>query len=189
MTSPTTSPVLLLPPAETQAAIDDLAGRIAEAHPTGDNVMLIGVQTGGVRVARQLAPALAPRWGRPGPVGELDVTMHRDDLDQRVAPAVHPTSIPGDIADKNVILVDDVFSSGRTIRAALDALHDLGRPRRIQVAVLIERPHLELPIRVDFVGRQVQTSLTDLVTVEPADANGALQVLLEPGAADAKAPS
>lgn len=189
MTSPTNSRVLLFSPADTQAAIEDMAWRIAEAHPDGEDVMLIGVQTGGVRVTRRLAPALNRFWERPTQVGQLDVAMHRDDLDQRVAPAVHPTSIPGDIADKNVILVDDVFSSGRTIRAALDALHDLGRPRRIQVAVLIERPHLELPIRVDFAGRQVQTSPNDLVTVEPAEADGALQVLLEAGAADAKAPS
>jgi pyrimidine operon attenuation protein/uracil phosphoribosyltransferase len=176
------SPGLLLPVPETRTALEQLARQVVKNHPTGENVVLIGIQTGGVRVAEQLAPELEKLWGRPVPLGQLDVTMHRDDLDRRLAPPVHPTHLPGDIADKEVILVDDVFCSGRTTRAALDALHDLGRPRRIQLAVLIERCHQELPIRPDFVGRRVETAPEDQVVVEPGDPEKHLHVRLEAGA-------
>ena len=98
------------------------------------------------------------------PTGSLDVSMHRDDLDQRVAPDVHPTVIPFDVTGKTVVLVDDVLFSGRTIRAAMDALNDFGRPARIQLAVLIDRGHRELPIKADFVGKNVPTALKNAST-------------------------
>ncbi len=102
-------------------------------------------------------------WKQPVPIGILDVSMHRDDLDQRVAPKVHPTVIPFDVTGKTVVLVDDVLFSGRTIRAAMDALNDFGRPRRIQLAVLVDRGHRELPIKADFVGKNVPTATGEKV--------------------------
>jgi pyrimidine operon attenuation protein/uracil phosphoribosyltransferase len=117
--------------------------------------------------------------GHPVPVGALDVTMHRDDLDWRQLPELRPTEIPGDISGKTVVLVDDVIFKGRTVRAALDALHALGRPRRVQLAVLIDRGHRELPIRADFVGKNVPTSLRQRIAVRLAEDGGDDTVVLE----------
>jgi len=105
--------------------------------------------------------------------------MHRDDLDQRMAPEVRPTVIPFDVTGKTVVLVDDVLYSGRTIRAAMDALNDFGRPRRIQLAVLIDRGHRELPIKADFVGKNVPTSHQESVQVSLAELDGADEVVLQ----------
>ena len=105
--------------------------------------------------------------------------MHRDDLDQRAAPNVHPTVIPFDVTGKTVVLVDDVLFSGRTVRAALDALNDFGRPRRIQLAVLIDRGHRELPIKADFAGKNVPTARTESVRVRLAEMGHPDEVLLE----------
>jgi pyrimidine operon attenuation protein/uracil phosphoribosyltransferase len=105
--------------------------------------------------------------------------MHRDDLDQRMAPNVHPTVIPFDVTAKTVMLVDDVLFSGRTIRAALDSLNDFGRPRRIQLAVLVDRGHRELPIKADFVGKNVPTSVTESVQVRLEEAGQEDEVVLE----------
>jgi len=99
------------------------------------------------------------------PLGTLDVSMHRDDLDQRAAPKIHPTVIPFDVTGKTVVLVDDVLFSGRTIRAAMDALNDFGRPRRIQLAVLVDRGHRELPIKADYVGKNVPTALEEKISM------------------------
>jgi pyrimidine operon attenuation protein/uracil phosphoribosyltransferase len=159
-----------------QAAVARIARRIAAGHPGGERVVLVGIQTGGVHLARQLAARLSRTWKRPVPLGQLDVTMHRDDLDQRLAPTVHPTDIPFDVTGQEIILVDDVLCSGRTTRAALDALNDLGRPRRIQLAVLVERPHRELPIQADFIGTALRTEPADRVDVDFRDADGCDQV-------------
>lgn len=181
MTDSPLQPRLLLSGSQVSDAMDRLAQTIATLHPDGGRVVLVGVQTGGVQVARQLAGCLEALWGHAVPVGHLDVSMHRDDLDQRLAPAVHPTWLPFELEGHTVVLVDDVFCSGRTIRAALDALTDLGRPTRVQLAVLIERKHHELPIHADFVGQEVETALPDRVNVE-FDADGrANRVLLEAG--------
>ena len=102
---------------------------------------------------------------QPVPVGILDVSMHRDDLDQRIAPKVFPTVIPFDVTGKTVVLVDDVLFSGRTTRAAMDALNDFGRPKRIQLAVLVDRGHRELPIKADFVGKNVPTALEEKISL------------------------
>jgi pyrimidine operon attenuation protein/uracil phosphoribosyltransferase len=170
---------LLLSREHVTDAMDQMAGAIARTHPDGRDVVLVGVQTGGVQVARQLAGLLGRLWDRPVPVGHLDVSMHRDDLDQRLAPAVHPTWLPFELEGHTVVLVDDVLCSGRTVRAALDALTDLGRPKRVQLAVLIERKHHELPIRADFVGKTVDTELPDRVEVEFNPEGEANRVLLE----------
>lgn len=180
--SPAKPAAVLLSPSATQRAVDGLARAIARAHPEPEELVLVGIQTGGVQVAQLLAARLA-RY-RPGrvTVGQLDIAMHRDDLDRRLAPPVHPTTVPEDLAGKVVVLVDDVLSTGRTVRAALDALHDLGRPRAVRLVVLVERPHRELPIRPDFVGKTVRTAPQDRVEVEVNPADGACRVLLYRGA-------
>ena len=131
-----------------------------------DHVVLVGIQRGGVCLAERLAGLLHVIWSAPVPVGALDVSMHRDDLDQRVTPQVQPTSVPFDITGKTVVLVDDVLYSGRSVRSALDALRDVGRPRAVQLAVLVDRGHRELPVRADYVGKNVPTSRDESVHVQ-----------------------
>jgi pyrimidine operon attenuation protein/uracil phosphoribosyltransferase len=140
---------------------------------------VVGIQRGGVPLARRMGALLAGIWGQPVPTGSLDVSMHRDDLDRRAAPNVQPTVIPFDVTGKTVVLVDDVLFSGRTIRAAMDALNDFGRPRRIQLAVLIDRGHRELPIKADFVGKNVPTAQTESVRVRLTEMGGADEVVVE----------
>jgi len=156
---------LILNAQAIQRALTRIAHEIAERNETGDDVVLIGIQRGGVPLAERLSKLLAGIWDRPVPTGALDVSMHRDDLSQRVAPNVQPTVIPFDVTGKTVVLVDDVLFNGRTIRAAMDALNDFGRPKRIQLAVLVDRGHRELPIKADFVGKNVPTALTERVIV------------------------
>lgn len=163
-------------------AVRQVARAITSRTKDPAHVVLVGIQTGGVWLAQHLAGHLAKAWRKPVPIGQLDVTMHRDDLDQRLAPRVHPTDIGFDITGKTVILVDDVLFSGRTTRAALDALTDLGRPQRIQLAVLIDRGHRELPIEADFVGKQLRTEPADRVDVRLVDTLAASQVVLEKAA-------
>jgi pyrimidine operon attenuation protein/uracil phosphoribosyltransferase len=170
---------VLMSGTSVEAAIARLSDGIVQRYAEGSRVVLIGIQTGGIHLARQLAGHLGRAWRSEVPIGQLDIAMHRDDLDQRLAPNVHPTSIPFDISGKHVILVDDVLCSGRTSRAALDALNDLGRPQRVELAVLIDRPHRELPIQADFVGERVATRPGDRVDVQLAEGNGASQVLIE----------
>jgi pyrimidine operon attenuation protein/uracil phosphoribosyltransferase len=162
-----------------QRALTRIAHEIAERNEAGGDVVLVGIQRGGVPLAQRLGTLLAGIWAQPIPIGDLDVSMHRDDLDQRAAPNVQPTVIPFDVTGKTVVLVDDVLFSGRTIRAAMDALNDFGRPRRIQLAVLIDRGHRELPIKADFVGKNVPTSRTESVRVHLAERGGADEVVLE----------
>lgn len=162
-----------------QRALARIAHEIAEHNDSSADVALIGIQRGGVYLARRLSGLLAGIWGQQIPVGTLDVSMHRDDLDQRVSPKIHPTEIPFDVTGKTVVLVDDVLFSGRTIRAAMDALNDFGRPRRIQLAVLVDRGHRELPIKADFVGKNVPTSLSETIVVRLSEEGGEDSVQLE----------
>src|SRR5688572_12090152 len=162
-----------------QRALTRIAHEIAERNEVEDDLVLVGIQEGGVKLAERLATQLSGIWGQPVPVGQLDVSMHRDDLDQRVAPKVHPTVIPFDVTGKTVVLVDDVLFKGRTIRAAMDALNDFGRPQRVQLAVLIDRGHRELPIKADFVGKNVPTSLAEQIHVRVGEAGAADEVVLE----------
>ncbi len=147
-------------------ALTRIAHEIAERNENGAEVALIGIQRGGVSLAQALGKILSGIWSLPVPVGTLDVGMHRDDLDRKVAPNMHPTEIPFDVTGKTVILVDDVLFSGRTIRAAMDALNDFGRAKRIQLAVLVDRGHRELPIKADFVGKNLPTAETERVEVK-----------------------
>lgn len=173
------SDAVLLNAAAIQRALTRIAHEIAERNETGADVVLVGIQRGGVPLAQRLASALAGIWGQPMQIGSLDVNLHRDDLAQRAAPELHPTQIPFDVTGKTVVLVDDVLFSGRTIRAAMDALNDFGRPKKIQLAVLIDRGHRELPIKADFVGKNVPTSPEEKIHVRVAESGKEDEVVLE----------
>ncbi|MFD4134045.1 bifunctional pyr operon transcriptional regulator/uracil phosphoribosyltransferase PyrR [Streptomyces goshikiensis] len=156
-----------------------IAHEIVERAKGADDVVLLGIPTRGVYLARRLAAKLEEITGTKIPVGSLDITMYRDDLRMKPARAIGRTEIPGDDIDgRLVVLVDDVLFSGRTIRAALDALGDLGRPRAVQLAVLVDRGHRELPIRADYVGKNLPTSLRETVKVQLQEEDGRDAVLL-----------
>jgi pyrimidine operon attenuation protein/uracil phosphoribosyltransferase len=171
--------IVLLNAAGLHRVLTRIAHEIAERNDDGQSVVLVGVQSGGVQLAQRLSACLREIWSQAVPVGTVDVSMHRDDLDRKLAPKVHPTEIPFDINDKTVVLVDDVLFSGRTTRAALDALNDFGRPRRVQLAVLIDRGHRELPIKADFVGKNVPTAKGERVDVQWKEQGGEDVVYLE----------
>jgi pyrimidine operon attenuation protein/uracil phosphoribosyltransferase len=173
------APPLILNAQAMRRALTRIAHEIAERNEEAADVVLVGIPRGGVILARRLSSLLGAIWGQAVPSGSLDVSMHRDDLDQTAVPKVHPTVLPFDLNGKTVVLVDDVLFSGRTTRAALDALNDFGRPQRIQLAVLIDRGHRELPIKADFVGKNVPTSLSERVQVRFQEEGGEDVVFLE----------
>ena len=147
-------------------ALTRISHEILERNNGAADLVLLGIPSRGVPLARRIAERIAAVEGYDVPVGSLDVTMYRDDLRMKPARALLPTEIPpGGIDGRTVVLVDDVLFSGRTIRAALDALNDIGRPRAVQLAVLVDRGHRELPIRADFVGKNLPTSLVERVMV------------------------
>ena len=147
-------------------ALTRIAHEILERNKGAGDLVLLGIPSRGVPLAERIAERIAAVEGFDVPVGSLDVTMYRDDLRLKPARALMPTQIPsGGIDDKTVVLVDDVLFSGRTIRSALDALNDLGRPKAVRLAVLVDRGHRELPIRADFVGKNLPTSLVERVRV------------------------
>ena len=162
-----------------QRALTRIAHEIAERNENDKEVALVGIPVGGDYLATRLAKILAGIWNHPVPVGILDTTMHRDDLDQRAAPTVHPTDIPFDVTGKTIVLVDDVLFSGRTTRAAMDALNDFGRPKKIQLAVLVDRGHRELPIKADFVGKNVPTAPDEKIHVRVSENIQKSEVVLE----------
>jgi len=170
---------VILNAAAVQRALTRIAHEIAERNENSAEVVLVGIHRGGVFLAERLAAILAGVWSHPVLTGKLDVGMHRDDLDRQPAPNMRPTVIPFDITGKTVILVDDVFFSGRTARAALDALADFGRPKRVQLAVLIDRGHRELPIKADFVGKNVPTAANERINVRFREEGGDDQVTVE----------
>ena len=157
-----------------------IAHEILERNRGADDLVLLGIPTRGVELARRLASRIEEVEGRAVPCGSLDITLYRDDLRLRPARSLAPTAIPsGGVDGKVVVLVDDVLYSGRTVRAALTALDDVGRPRAVQLAVLVDRGHRELPIRADFVGKNLPTSLRESVQVRTADTDGEDAVLIE----------
>ena len=158
-------PTIILDALAIRRSLTRIAHEIAERNEHGDEVVLVGIPVGGDHLAARLAKILASIWKHEVPFGILDTTLHRDDLDQRVAPTLHLTVIPFDVNGKTVVLVDDVLFSGRTTRAAMDALNDFGRPKKIQLAVLVDRGHRELPIKADFVGKNVPTAQAEKVRV------------------------
>ncbi|WP_125775868.1 bifunctional pyr operon transcriptional regulator/uracil phosphoribosyltransferase PyrR [Antribacter gilvus] len=189
-TSTTTSSapaVTVLGEAEIARALTRIAHEITERNKGARDVVLLGIPTRGVTLAARLATLLAeiePSFD-PDAVGELDVTMYRDDLQRQPTRSVGVTRVPVSIDDRTVVLVDDVLFSGRTIRAALDALNDLGRPRVVQLAALVDRGHRELPIRADFVGKNLPTSRSERVGVRLRETDGVADAVLIAGRASA----
>jgi pyrimidine operon attenuation protein/uracil phosphoribosyltransferase len=171
-------PAVILTSTTIERALARIAHEIRERNESSADLAVVGIQRGGVELAQRLASNLAGICGHPVPRGNLDVNMHRDDIGQRSAPDVHPTDIPFDITGRTVVLVDDVLFSGRTVRAAMDALNDFGRPRRIQLAVLIDRGHRELPIKADFVGKNLPTAFNENVVVRVGPAPAETDVVL-----------
>ena len=158
---------------DIRRAVTRVAHEIAERNEGVGGVVLVGIRRRGVPLAQRVAATLADFEGARVPVGSLDITLYRDDLSMRgPVPIVHSTNIPIDITGRTVVLVDDVIYTGRTVRAALDALADLGRPARIQLAVLIDRGHRELPIRADFVGKNVPTASDEVIETRLREVDG-----------------
>jgi pyrimidine operon attenuation protein/uracil phosphoribosyltransferase len=160
-------------------ALTRIAHEIVEKNKGVDNIVLVGIRTRGVPIAERLAENIEKIEGKKPPVGVLDITLYRDDLSTLAyQPIVRPTELPVDITGKIVVLVDDVLYTGRTIRAALDAVIDNGRPKTLQLAVLVDRGHRELPIRADFVGKNVPTSSKEVVSVQLQSTDEAENVIL-----------
>jgi pyrimidine operon attenuation protein/uracil phosphoribosyltransferase len=154
-------------------ALTRISHEILERNKGSHDLVLLGIPSRGVHLAQRIAARIAEVEGAEIPVGSLDITMYRDDLRMRPARALAPTEIPaGGIDGKIVVLVDDVLYSGRTIRAALDAMNDIGRPQSVRLAVLVDRGHRELPIRADFVGKNLPTSTGEKVAVRLAEYDG-----------------
>jgi len=152
--------VIILNKTEISRALIRISHEILERNKGAEGIGLVGIRTGGVYLARRLAKKISEIEGESPPVGELDITLYRDDLATRKEyPALKKTEIPFDMSYRKLVLVDDVLFTGRTIRAAMDSLIDLGRPKEIQLAVLIDRGHRELPIRADYVGKNLPTSI------------------------------
>jgi pyrimidine operon attenuation protein / uracil phosphoribosyltransferase len=189
---PGAQPGTLLTAADLGRVVDRMAHqlieRAASLHPDrpdgglGD-VVLIGIPTRGAPLARRLAARVEAFSGTAVDTGTVDITLYRDDLRLRGVRALEPTVLPDDgVDDRLVVLVDDVLFSGRSVRAALDALRDLGRPRAVQLAVLVDRGHRELPIRADYVGKNVPTSMAQDVQVQLTETDGADRVVITAGA-------
>ena len=173
----------ILSSAELARVVDRIAHQILEKTSGAAATILLGVPTRGVPLAHRLAERIHAFEGVAVPVGALDVTLYRDDLRLRGARALERTDVPdGGIDGLRVVLVDDVLYSGRTVRAALDALSDLGRPRVVQLAVLVDRGHRELPIRADYVGKNIPTSSAENVHVRLEETDGSDGVVLTGGA-------
>ena len=167
----------VLSSADIDRALMRISHEIVEKNRGSDEILLLGIPTRGTYLAERIGIAMGKAMGRsssePIPVGTLDITLHRDDLRSKPPRALTPTRIPGESIDgKRVVLVDDVLYSGRTIRAALDALGELGRPALVQLAVLVDRGHRELPIRADYVGKNLPTSHDEVVRVSIAEVDG-----------------
>ena len=156
-------------------ALTRIAHEMIERNKGMNNCILVGIKTRGIYLAKRLAERIEQIEGNKVTVGELDITLYRDDLSKKTSnkePLVKGADIPADITDQKVILVDDVLYTGRTVRAAMDALVDVGRPSSIQLAVLVDRGHRELPIRADFIGKNIPTSKTEKVMVQLEEVDG-----------------
>jgi len=173
---------LVLPAPDISRALTRISHEILERNAGSSYITLLGIPTRGAHLAKRIAEIVSKIEGVPVQVGTLDITLHRDDLRMRPPRALMPTMIPSlGVEDRNVILVDDVLYSGRTIRAALDALGEIGRPKSVQLAILVDRGHRELPIRADYVGKNIPTSASQSVIVHLTELDGADEVLIEGG--------
>ena len=169
---------------EIRRAVTRMFHEILERNHGADGLLLAGIRTRGVPLAERLAEQIRRAENTAVPVGRLDINLYRDDLSERPRMRIRPTTMPVDVAGRTVVLVDDVLYTGRTVRAAMDAISDLGRPLRIQVAALVDRGHRELPIRADFVGKNIPTRQMELVRVRFHETDGTDDVcILERGAA------
>lgn len=175
---------VILAAADVSRVVDRIAHQILEKTQGAADTVLLGIPTRGVPLANRLAARISTFEDVTVPVGVLDITLYRDDLRRQATRAVGPTDLPPDGIDgKRVILVDDVLFSGRTVRAALDALSDVGRPASVQLAVLVDRGHRQLPIRADYVGKNIPTALAESVKVTLAETDGVDEVKLYGGTA------
>ena len=175
---------IVLPAPDMSRAIVRIAHEILERYNGAETITLLGIPTRGAHLAHRIAGAIDAIEGGQVAVGTLDVTMHRDDLRTRSPKALLPTLIPsGGIEGRNLVLVDDVLFSGRTIRAALDALGEIGRPSTVSLAVLIDRGHRELPIKADFVGKNIPTSRSEIIKVNLVEVDGSDEVTIADGGA------
>jgi pyrimidine operon attenuation protein/uracil phosphoribosyltransferase len=170
---------VLLTAEDIRRALVRIAHEIVEANRGIENLVLIGIRTRGVPLAERLAAAIEQIEGKPVPVASIDISLYRDDLSTRGASVqVAPSDMPHDISGKRVVLIDDVLFTGRSVRAALDALIDFGRPQRIQYAALVDRGHRELPVRADYVGKNIPTARTDDVRVRLQETDGRDEVVV-----------
>ena len=174
----------MLSQADITRALTRIAHEILEGNKGADDLVLLGIPTRGVHLAERLASLLEGISGTPIPTGAIDATLYRDDLRRQPTRSPQPTSVPaGGVDGKTVVLVDDVLYSGRTIRAALDALSAIGRPRIVRLAVLVDRGHRELPIRADYVGKNLPSSTTERIYVRLEELDGDELVSIEGGVA------
>lgn len=173
----TANDVIIFNESDIQRTLKRLAHEVVEANHGVDNLVILGIITRGKTLAERLAGLLESLEGKPVPVGYLDITLYRDDTGQTFKPTIE-SLVPGEITGKTVILVDDVLFSGRSVRAALDALNGYGRPAAVQLLVLLDRGHRELPIRPDYVGKNIPTSKQERVNVQLKEVDGQDQVLL-----------
>jgi len=179
---PDTTSAVVMDADRISRTLTRIAHEIVERHKGVDQVALIGIRTRGVHIARRLARTLRDITSTDVPTGALDITLYRDDLMRTAVgpqPVVRRTEIPFSIDDQKILLVDDVLYTGRTTRAALDALIDFGRPKAIQLIVLVDRGHRELPIKADYVGKNLPTSSEESVQVRLAESDGLDEVVLQ----------
>ncbi|MEN6462352.1 MAG: bifunctional pyr operon transcriptional regulator/uracil phosphoribosyltransferase PyrR [Syntrophomonas sp.] len=171
---------LLMDDVAISRALTRIAHEIIERNKGVENVCIVGIRRRGGPLAQRLAEIIEKIEGINVPVGILDITLYRDDLTTLAAqPQIHRTEVYFDITDKEIVLVDDVLFTGRTIRAALDALMDIGRPKCIQLAVLVDRGHRELPIKADFIGKNIPTSRKEIISVKVTELDGIDEVVIQ----------
>lgn len=163
---------------DIRRALTRMAHEIMEKHHGVEGLLLTGLRTRGVPLAHRIAQIIANFEGSEVPVASLDINLYRDDLNSRKQPTLQSTDFPISVTEMNVVLVDDVLFTGRSIRAALDAIIDLGRPKLVQLAVLIDRGHRELPVRADYVGKNIPTSLEQQIQVKVQEIDGDDRVML-----------
>ena len=183
MSAPAASGRVLLDEADIQRTLRRIAHEIVEKHPDLERLVLVGIYTRGVTIAERLRDLIGEFAGRDVPTGALDISFYRDDVRAHPQPVVKATRLDFAIDNRSVVLVDDVLYTGRTIRSAIEALFSYGRPDRVQLAVMVDRGHRELPIRPDYVGKNLPTARNERVNVQLDEVDGVDRIVLLPGAA------
>ena len=165
-------------PVQIERALTRISHEILERNGGGDNVVLVGMHSRGVPLAQRISTAIERFEGIKVPVGKLDIGMYRDDISEKGSPLMKPTDIPSDINGKTVVIIDDVLYTGRSIRDAMDAISDFGRPSQMQLGVLVDRGHRDLPIRADYGGKNVPTAKNEDVQVRLMEIDGADEIVI-----------